>query len=76
MDIRKPIGLLFTVLGLILAGAGAGLFGGDAAGTAKNIGGEALNINLIWGLVLLVFGGLMLGLALRSAKNAPNASEE
>jgi hypothetical protein len=67
MDIRKPIGLLFAVLGVLLVGAG--IFGGDAASTAKNIGGQTLNINLWWGAVLLIFGAGMLALALRGAKN-------
>ncbi|MDR2863232.1 MAG: hypothetical protein LBV54_05080 [Puniceicoccales bacterium] len=65
MDIRNPIGLLFTLLGLLLVGAG--LFGGPDAVKAKNIQ-DAVNINLWWGVVTLVFGILMLGLALRARK--------
>ena len=67
MDIRNPIGLLFPLLGLLLTGAG--LFGDAAAKTAKNLpAGEAVNINLGWGLVLLVFGIGMLTLAFLSRK--------
>ncbi|MDR3228164.1 MAG: hypothetical protein LBT53_01945 [Puniceicoccales bacterium] len=64
MDIRNPIGLLFTILGVLLTGVG--LFGGKEATAAKNVGADAININLWWGLVLIVFGGVMLGLALRA----------
>ena len=57
LDIRKPIGLLFVILGLTLAVYG---LTGDAAQYRKSNG---RNINLTWGLVLLVFGAAMLWLA-------------
>ncbi len=54
LDIRLPIGLLFTLLGLVLA-----LFGlfADPAIYARSLG---YNVNLWWGLVLVVFGVLNL----------------
>ena len=58
-DLRLPVGLMFTVFGLILVGVG--LFGG-AALTAQSLG---INLNLWWGIVQLVFGGLMLAFSLR-----------
>ena len=61
MDIRKPIGQLFLLLGVILVVWG--LVGGDAAKDAK---GE--NLNLIWGAVIAVFGAVMYALAARAAK--------
>lgn len=61
MDIRKPIGLLFLILGVILVAWGA--FGGDAAA-----GKLPFNLNLWWGVVLLAFGGAMHLLAARAAK--------
>ena len=64
MDIRLPIGLLFSILGLLLAGFGVL---GDSSIYGKSLG---VNINLDWGLVLLVFGGLMLWLS-RKPKVAP-----
>ncbi len=67
MDIRNPIGLLFTLLGALLIGWG--LFGGEEAATAKNVP-EAININLWWGIVMLVFGLIMLGLAICAAKKS------
>ncbi len=53
LDIRLPIGLLFSVLGLLLAGFGAlsekGIY-------ERSLG---LNVNLAWGAVLLAFGIVM-----------------
>ena len=66
LDIRLPIGLLFTTLGLILAAFGLA--------SAKSIYERSLgfNVNLEWGLVLLIFGVLMLVLSRRVTKgNAP-----
>jgi hypothetical protein len=54
IDIRLPIGILFSLLGLILAAYG--IFG-DTSRYRESVG---VNINLVWGMVLLVFGLLML----------------
>lgn len=67
-DIRLPIGVLFTFLGLLLAGYGAL---SDPAMYAKSLG---INVNLGWGIVLLVFGTTMLALWRRSARRAPTQS--
>ncbi len=64
LDLRLPIGGLFVVLGIVLAGWGAAT-GGNAAMYAKSGG---LNINLWWGLVMLVTGGLFLWAARRDAR--------
>jgi hypothetical protein len=58
-DLRLPIGALFTVYGALLT-----LYGvlGDKAQYARSLG---LNVNLGWGLVLLVFGLCMLFLRKR-----------
>ena len=61
LDIRLPIGLMFSVFGLLLSGYG---LLGDRAIYAKSLG---MNVNLDWGLVLLVFGGVMLVLGRRRA---------
>jgi hypothetical protein len=53
-DVRIPIGLLFGIDGLILIGVG--VFGSPEL-TTPSLG---LNMNLWWGIVLLVFGLLML----------------
>src|SRR3954467_3225852 len=62
-DLRLPIGALFTLFGLILALDGL---------LARRLV-LGINVNLWWGLVVIVFGGLMLGLVARS-KNAPAAA--
>ena len=54
LDIRLPIGLMFAVLGVLLGGYG---LLGDRSIYAQSLG---ININLIWGAVLLAFGVLML----------------
>jgi hypothetical protein len=61
LDIRWPIGLMFTLIGAMLTGYGA-VKGASAISLD-------ININLIWGVVLLVFGALMLLGALRGKKN-------
>jgi hypothetical protein len=66
LDIRWPIGLMFTLIGVLLAINGAVV----KSDHAISLG---ININLIWGLVLLVFGVLMLLGALKGGKNPPSA---
>lgn len=63
LDIRMPIGLMFSLVGLLLAGYG--LTSPKDIYEAHSLG---ININLIWGAVLIVFGGLMLAGALRARK--------
>ena len=64
LDLRYPIGGLFVVLGVILAGYGAAT-GGDAAMYAPSGG---VNLNLWWGLVMLATGLLFLALAWRGGR--------
>ncbi len=59
MDLRYPIGGLFTVMGVLLAGFGYATR--DNAALYAPSGN--FNINLIWGVVMLVFGLLFLALA-------------
>ena len=62
-DLRLPIGILFTLLGLILTGFGLFTKGSEIYQKSLNH-----NVNIEWGIVLLVFGGVMLILALRGRK--------
>jgi hypothetical protein len=62
-DLRLPIGILFTLFGLILTGFGLATKGSEIY--QKSLGN---NINVSWGIVLLIFGGVMLILALRGRK--------
>ena len=63
LDIRWPIGLMFTLIGALLA-----LFGLVKGDQSVSLG---ININLIWGAVLLVFGIFMLFGAMSGKKNPP-----
>src|SRR2546427_9212740 len=62
LDVRLPIGALFSVLGVLLAAYGAATRG--RPGTAPT----GVPIDLVWGLVLLAFGALMLALARRGMR--------
>ena len=53
LDIRLPMGMLFTILGVLLVGYGAL---SDRAIYQKSLG---MNLNLGWGLVILAFGLVM-----------------
>jgi len=76
LDLRIPLGLMFTLTGLILT-----LFGlktnGDEALYARCLG---INANLWWGIVLLAFGLTMLLLGRlgqkRLAQQPPEPVEE
>ena len=61
MDLRYPIGLMFSILGMLLAGYG--LANPDLRAPLTLV-----NVNLHAGLVMLAFGVSMLLLALRSRK--------
>lgn len=61
-DLRLPLGILFTLFGLLLIAYG--IFS-NAALYARSLG---INVNRDWGAVLLVFGLAMLTLALRARR--------
>jgi len=67
LDIRWPIGLMFSLIGVIMV----------VSGLVTNSNAELyhrsldINVNLYWGLVLLVFGGSMLTLAWRGIIKPP-----
>jgi len=64
LDIKIPIGLLFTIFGLILTVYGIAT-GSDSAMYAKALG---VNINIWTGIVMLIFGIFMLFLARKGKK--------
>ena len=66
LDIRWPIGLMFSLVGSLMA-----VFGlvSDPEIYHRSLD---INVNLWWGLVLLVFGGWMLFMAWSGAKAAQN----
>ena len=59
LDIRWPIGLMFSLVGALL------VIYGVATTSDMEIYRRSLdiNVNLWWGLVLLAFGGFMLAMA-------------
>ncbi len=65
-DVRLPIGLLFLAIGGLL-----GVFGliGDPAVLEAHSAG--LNVDLIWGSALAVFGAFMVLLAVIARRRAP-----
>jgi drug/metabolite transporter (DMT)-like permease len=63
LDIRWPIGLMFTLIGVLL------LITSFSGGASPRLPGT--NIDLIWGIVLLIFGGLMLFGAIAGKKEGP-----
>ena len=71
MDVRYPIGGLFALLGVILGGYGMAT-AGDVGRYARS---QGVNINLWWGLAMLVFGIVMMTLAARSPRGTAHAAE-
>jgi len=63
LDIRTPIGLMFAAIGVLLVGYGLMTSGSDVY--QRSLG---MNVNLEWGAVLLVFGGVMLYFGRKGAK--------
>ena len=71
LDIRWPIGLMFSLVGLALT-----VFGFVTRDNAEMYRRSLdININLVWGIILLVFGALMLLLASRG-KSGPGGPEQ
>lgn len=66
-DLRLPMGLMFTIFGVILT-----LWGivSPAAIYQRSLG---INVNLWWGLVLFAFGVVMLSAARRAARKGTSA---
>jgi sulfite exporter TauE/SafE len=62
-DLRRPIGILFGTLGLILLLYG--IFSPDVRAALDS----DINVNLECGIILVVFGGIMLWLSLRPKRS-------
>jgi len=54
-DLRIPMGLVFTLVGIILTAFGIATRGNMEL-YARSLG---INVNLWWGIVLLIFGQIM-----------------
>jgi len=62
LDIRLPIGGLFSILGVLLVGYG---LASDSGIYVRSLG---INVNLWWGIGLLAFGVVMLVLGRRGSR--------
>ena len=60
IDVRLPIGAMFSFVGLLLT-----VYGAARPLASQSVG---VNINLTWGVVLLVFGILMILLGRRRSQ--------
>jgi len=68
LDIRVPVGVMFGAMGALLVAYG--LFG-DHTIYARSLG---ININLVWGSVLIAFAACLLILSARA--RAPRRGDE
>lgn len=64
LDLRWPIGLMFSLIGALLTISGL-MTNSNAEMYQRSLG---ININLVWGIVLLVFGAFMLITAMKGGK--------
>ena len=77
LDLRIPMGLMFSLVGIILAAFGAAT-NSTPAFYAKSLG---INVNLWWGIVLLIFGQIIFHMGRRAHKQLqklppPSASSD
>jgi high-affinity Fe2+/Pb2+ permease len=64
LDVRLPVGVMFGIMGALLVGYGVL---GDQSIYARSLG---ININTIWGGVMIVFAAVLLLLASRRRRAA------
>jgi hypothetical protein len=64
VDIRIPIGMMFSVLGVLITGYGFATMS-DVEMYQRSLG---FNINIIMGIIMLLFGLIMLFFAFRKKK--------
>lgn len=64
VDIRYPIGLMFTILGVLVTIFGIATIS-DTGLYQKSLG---INVNIIMGIIMLIFGLFMLFMAMRKKK--------
>ena len=72
LDIRWPIGGLFSLIGLMMLGYGL-VTNGNVEMYQRSLG---KNINIGWGAVLVVFGFWMLIMAWRGSKQPPEDADK
>ena len=62
LDVRVPLGVMFGIMGALLAGYG---IVGDKSIYTRSLG---INVNAIWGGAMIVFAAVLLLLASRHAR--------
>ncbi len=70
LDVRVPLGVMFGIMGALLSGYGSV---GDKSIYARSLG---INVNAIWGGVMIVFAAVLLLLASRHARTARGEGRE
>ena len=65
VDIRIPIGFMFSIMGVLITGFGIYTMSNTAM-YQKSLG---INVNIVMGILMLVFGLIMLFFAFRKKKN-------
>jgi hypothetical protein len=71
LDLRIPMGLMFTIVGAILT-----IYGAVTHGSAIYERSAGMDINLIWGLVMLAFGLAMFLMGRRADKQPKEVVHE
>ena len=71
LDLRIPLGLLFSLVGVLLT-----IYGAVTHGSSIYDRSAGMNINLIWGVAMLAFGLMMLLLGLRGSRHAQPVAHE
>jgi multisubunit Na+/H+ antiporter MnhG subunit len=59
LDLRIPMGLMFSIIGVILTAFGAATYSNTPDNIALYERSLGINANLWWGIVLLIFGLIM-----------------
>ena len=71
LDLRIPMGLMFTIVGAIMT-----IFGFFTRGNVMYEKSAGMNINLVWGVIMFLFGAIMLFLGRRAQKLPPPPQAE
>jgi len=71
LDLRIPLGLMFSLVGALLT-----IYGAVTEGSSIYASSAGMDINLIWGIVMLVFGLSMFLLGRYSDKHPQEPSHD
>lgn len=71
LDLRIPLGLLFTIVGALLT-----IYGLVTRGSSIYQRSAGMDINLLWGAVMLVFGLAMFLMGRRASRHPQPLSHE